>query len=160
MVDRTYVSPMSPTKYTADDGIIPFPPSYSEQFTPRRNLSKAVVAIHHQLALAEREEAMIELGDTNKTVNRLIDVITHQGTTISKLVKRVRNVNKTLNVEIYTLKGELDRARERELKMNIEIRRLTSIEEEYNELKKRQQRVYEKRSQGQIAKYKNMRSKE
>ena len=155
MVDRSY----NPSTASIDDGIVPFPSHYNEQFSPRRNLSKAVVAIHHQLALAEREEGLIELGDTTRVVNRLIDVIAQQSAKIDKLVKRVRNVNKTINVEIYTLKGEIKRCHEREHNLSVEVRRLKSIEEELNELKSIKKRQSEKRSQGQLAKYENMRAK-
>jgi small-conductance mechanosensitive channel len=147
MVDATY------TSGPHDETGLNLPAHYADQFSPRRNYSKALVIAHSELAHAEREEALVELGDTNRTVSRLIDVITSQSATISKLIKRVRNINKTLNIEIFTYKKQLEEKDKRLTEYRLEFRRLKEIEKERNELLDHKNKISEKRRQAQFARH-------
>jgi small-conductance mechanosensitive channel len=151
MVDKTYMA--HPTTKDEDDGVLQLPEHYKDQFSPRRGYSKALVQVHSELAHAERDEALTELGDTNRTVSRLIEVITSQGTTISKLIKRVRNINKTLNIEIYTYKKQIEEKDKRITEYKLEFRRLKEVEKERDELLAHKNKVSEKRRQAQYARH-------
>ena len=149
MVDSTHgIAPLADT-----DGLGLMPAHYTDQFSPRRNYSKALVITQSELAHAERDEALTELGDTNRTVGRLIDVITSQGGTISKLIKRVRNINKTLNIEIFTYKKQIEEKDKRLNEYRIEFRRLKEIEKERDELLSHKNKISEKRRQAQYARH-------